>query len=359
MVQRKYCGSEEAKKAQVVTCSRVSENDKQGGIVATVARTGTTGIIKGQDASFLIPGLTAQFSFLIVFSQPLPLISTYSLHKYLHSLSPHSFLPSLFPPKKNNSEKKKTMALKKSEETAEYSDQFIPLFDTTPAAKPTFIDLSRPTLPTLYDTLCNDFFNHTRCPTDFAIERIQILSNTVTWNRYQTEKRLRRRREYEKQLVFCAAVDTMMRNGSATTYVGASALASTGVIPVSDILNTTLPTHSMEAKLLFKDELLFHGTRKANLPSILTNGLDPRLSHRRNYGAGCYFSDSIEKCMQYVDRQTEIEQEYVVLVCAVLLGRVLVEPEDRKARVLKSSSFFLPDDYDSAVETDFWKEWIV
>ncbi|KAG9067354.1 60S ribosomal protein L24 [Linnemannia hyalina] len=251
------------------------------------------------------------------------------------------------------------MALKKSKETAEYSDQFIPLFDTSPAAPPTFIDLSRPTLPTLYDTLCSDFFNHTRCPTDFAIQRIQILSNTVTWNRYQIEKRLRRRREYEKQLAFCAAIDNMMINGGAVTCTSASAFASTGAIPASDILSTTLPSHSMEAKLLFKDELLFHGTRKANLPSILTNGLDPRLSHRRNYGAGCYFSDSIEKCMQYVDRQTEIEQEYAVLVCAVLLGRVLVEPEDRKARVLKSDSFFLPDGFDSAVETDFWKEWIV
>lgn len=251
------------------------------------------------------------------------------------------------------------MALKKSAETAEYSDQFIPLFDTPPAAPPTFIDLSRDTLPTLYDTLCNDFFNHTRCPTDFAIQRIQIMSNTVTWNRYQTEKRLRRRREYEQQLAFCAAINNLMKNGSPTTFFGANALASTGTIPTSDILNTNLPSHSTAAKLLYKDELLFHGTRKANLPSILRNGLDPRLSHRRNYGAGCYFSDSIEKCMQYVDKQTEIEQEYSVLVCAVLLGRVLVEPEERKVRVLKPGSFFLPNGYDSAAETDFWKEWIM
>ncbi|KAF9291439.1 hypothetical protein BGZ88_006893, partial [Linnemannia elongata] len=251
------------------------------------------------------------------------------------------------------------MALKKSAETAEYSDLFIPLFDTPPAAPPTFIDLSQDTLPTLYDTLCSDFFNHTRCPTDFAIQRIQIMSNTVTWNRYQTEKRLRRRREYEQQLAFCAAINNLMKNGSPTTFSGANSLASTGTIPTSDILNTNLPSHSTAAKLLYKDELLFHGTRKANLPSILRNGLDPRLSHRRNYGAGCYFSDSIEKCMQYVDKQTEIEQEYSVLVCAVLLGRVLVEPEERKARVLKPGSFFLPNGYDSAAETDFWKEWIV
>ncbi|KAG0070232.1 60S ribosomal protein L24 [Linnemannia elongata] len=251
------------------------------------------------------------------------------------------------------------MALKKRAETAEYSDQFIPLFDTPPAAPPTFIDLSRDTLPTLYDTLCSDFFNHTRCPTDFAIQRIQIMSNTVTWSRYQTEKRLRRRREYEQQLAFCAAINNLMKNGSPTTFSGANALVRTGTIPTSDILNTNLPSHSTAAKLLYKDELLFHGTRKANLPSILRNGLDPRLSHRRNYGAGCYFSDSIEKCMQYVDKQTEIEQEYSVLVCAVLLGRVLVEPEERKARVLKPGSFFLPNGYDSAAETDFWKEWIV
>jgi hypothetical protein len=253
---------------------------------------------------------------------------------------------------------------KKIAETAEYTDQFISLFGNVPTLPPSFKDLSQSTVPNLYGAISNDFYNHAGCPADYTIRRIQVLSNTITWNRYQTEKRLRRRQEYERQLIICSTANATRAAAAANQKNNTSADANpiTSSAPsLTDVLSTTIPPHSMEAKELYRDELLFHGTLKTNLPSILLNGLDPRLSNRqrRNYGAGTYFSDSIEKCMQYVDPQTEIEQEYCVLVCAVLLGRVLVEPDDREAKALQAQSYFLPEGFDSAVVNNFRKEWVV
>ncbi|KAF9382955.1 hypothetical protein CPC16_009130 [Podila verticillata] len=110
---------------------------------------------------------------------------------------------------------------------------------------------------------------------------------------------------------------------------------------------------------MFRDEILFHGTPKRKLPSILQKGLDPRTTVRANYGKGVYFSDSIEKCMQYVDPQTSMEQEYSIILCCVLLGKVWVEPYEKAQRTLDQNTMFLPEGYDSAVGHDSFKEWIV
>ncbi|KAF9908210.1 hypothetical protein EC991_010136 [Linnemannia zychae] len=238
----------------------------------------------------------------------------------------------------------------------EYSDQFIPLFDTPLTATPSLIDVPRPVFTSLYNIIANEFYAHTKCRTEYAIQRIQVLCNPIVWTRYQAEKQLRRRRELERQLHMAANTSRCPAHDNNTRSV-------------METLSNTPSPFTLTPEELFNDEVLFHGTLKANLPSILANGLDPRLSQRRNnnlstrtssiYGAACYFSDSIEKCMRYVDDQTDTEQEYSVLLCAVLLGRVLVEPEDHQARVLSQESFFLPEGYDSAVEQDLFKEWVV
>ncbi|KAG0275949.1 hypothetical protein BGZ95_008195 [Linnemannia exigua] len=230
----------------------------------------------------------------------------------------------------------------------EYSDRFIPLFDTPQTKTPSLIEIPRPSFATLFDSISSDFYAHTRCPTDYDIQRIQVLCNPIVWTRYHTEKQIRRRRELERQTEARANTQRCRIHDNNTRSV-------------MDTLNATPPPYTISPEDLFKDEILFHGTSKANISSILANGLDPRLSHNNTnmYGSGCYFSDSIEKCMQYVDDQTEIDQEYSILLCAVIVGRVMVEPEDRKARVLSQTSFFLPEGYDSAVEQDFCKEWVV
>ncbi|KAF9136169.1 hypothetical protein BGW39_005551 [Mortierella sp. 14UC] len=243
------------------------------------------------------------------------------------------------------------MANSSTSKKPEYSDLFIPLFDTPQTATPSLIDIPRSVFATLFDSISNDFYAHAKCPTDYTIRRIQVLCNPIVRTRYQAEKQLRRRRELERQLDARANIHRCLIHGNNTRSV-------------METLNNTPPPLTLAPEELFKDEVLFHGTSKAHLPSILANGLDPRLSQRRNnnlssktsnlsntinnYGAGCYFSDSIEKCMQYVDDQTEIEQEYSVLLCAVLVGRVLVEPEDRQARVLSQETFFLPEGFDKA-----------
>ncbi|KAF9094265.1 putative E3 ubiquitin-protein ligase dtx2 [Mortierella sp. GBA35] len=250
--------------------------------------------------------------------------------------------------------------------SAEYSDQFIPLFDTPPTTAPSFVELPQAVFPRLYASICNDFYSHTRCPTDFDVQNIQVLRNSVVWKRYHAEKQFRRRLEHERQQQL-KQQDMDMDMDKKVSASGEGELInskkrkklSPSSSKIKDTFTAMPPPDTISPEELFRDELLFHGTQRSNLASILSNGLDPRLSHRRNFGAGCYFSDAIEKCMQYVDPQTEIDQVYSILVCVVVLGRVLVEPQDKTVRALCPKSFFLPEGYDSAVGEDCWKEWVV
>ncbi|KAF9429441.1 putative E3 ubiquitin-protein ligase dtx2 [Entomortierella beljakovae] len=192
---------------------------------------------------------------------------------------------------------------------------------------------------TLYNEIENDFLNHTRDRKDYNVESIRVLRNIKMWKRYHAEKQIQR--------------DSAQEERNSRNQARAAASQS------SQPTQPTYPIEEEDPEKLFSDEVLYHGTLADRVPSILLNGLDPKLTIRANYGKGVYFSDSIEKCMQYVDRQEELNQTYSVILCCVLLGKVLVEPHTRSNRHLGQSSTFLPEGYNSAVAHDLFREWIV
>ncbi|KAG0307666.1 hypothetical protein BGZ98_010135 [Dissophora globulifera] len=187
----------------------------------------------------------------------------------------------------------------------------------------------------LFNTIANDFYGHTRNRDDYDIQSIRLLRNPVVWKRYHAEKQLRRQLAQDERTARKRHPPEMARNGS------------------------FMQGDDEDPELLFRDEILFHGTNQSSVPSILLNGLDPRMTVRANLGKGVYFSDAIEKCMQYVDKQTTMEQEYAIVLCCVQLGRVLVEPFEKAKHALGQHTMFLPEGYDSAVAQDVFKEWIV
>ncbi|KAG0022171.1 putative E3 ubiquitin-protein ligase dtx2 [Entomortierella chlamydospora] len=195
----------------------------------------------------------------------------------------------------------------------------------------------------LFNLIAGDFLGHTRDMSDYSIQSIRLLRNPVVWKRYQAEKQLRRQLAQQER--------EMRQQTRATAHApqNTATWASSG----------TCPFDEDDPNELFRDEILYHGTFKDRITSILLNGLDPKMTVRANYGRGVYFSDSIEKCMQYVDKQTSLNQEYSIVLCCVLLGRVLVESYEKSKRKLGQHTMFLPEGYDSAVAHDVFKEWIV
>ncbi|CAO3563987.1 unnamed protein product [Mortierella alpina] len=209
------------------------------------------------------------------------------------------------------------------------------------------LNLDPNTYPDLCRTVAGDFYSHTRDRFDYSIQSVHILRNPLVWKRYQAEKQLRRQlaqeeREKRKQA---------RAQSTASQATSTSAALSTPPSSAQDDIVNLEPTE------LFRDEVLFHGTHKKHLPSILLNGLDPRTTTRASYGKGVYFSDSIEKCTGYIDPQVSMDQEYSIIVCCVLLGNVFVEPYSKKT--LHSQTMFLPPGYDSAVAHGLFQEWIV
>lgn len=72
--------------------------------------------------------------------------------------------------------------------------------------------------------------------------------------------------------------------------------------------------------------MLFHGTSKANLLSIMEQGLQlaPRnaaMQHGSAFGQGIYLSDSFEVAAKYSEGSSE--ESYYVLVCETALGNVM------------------------------------
>ncbi|KAI8597757.1 hypothetical protein EDD21DRAFT_207938 [Dissophora ornata] len=175
------------------------------------------------------------------------------------------------------------------------------------------LDLSRLGDANLFETIADDFYAHTRDKADYDITSIYLLRNPVAWRRYQAEKQIGRQGAQGEE----------------------------------------------DPAMLFRDEILYHGTHQRCVPSILLHGIDPRMAVRANYGKGIYMSDSIEKCMQYVDKQTTIEQEYSVVLCCALLGKVIVEPYDKSKRKLDQHALFMPEGYHSGVAHDVFKEWVI
>ncbi|KAH7056446.1 hypothetical protein BKA57DRAFT_204384 [Linnemannia elongata] len=196
--------------------------------------------------------------------------------------------------------------------------------------------------PTTHADLCGmiagDFLAHTRVPADYSITSMRVLRNPLVWARYQAEKQLRRQLAISRR----DAVARERAKGNTSVHVQ----------PIS-------AANEEDPEELYRDEILYHGTHQTRVPAILINGLEPRMTVRANYGQGVYFSDSIEKCMQYVDYQTSMEQEYSIILCCALLGRVMVEPHEKGKRNLSPQIKFLPPSFDSAVENDIYKEWII
>ncbi|KAF9085528.1 hypothetical protein BGX23_009578 [Mortierella sp. AD031] len=194
------------------------------------------------------------------------------------------------------------------------------------------LNLDYATYTELCNTIAQDFFAHTRFPSDYDIKSVHVLRNPLVWARYQAEKQLRRRLAKERRA----------REN-----------------PLHPHAQPPSAANEEDPEELYRDEILYHGTHKTRVPSILMNGLEPRMTIRANYGQGVYFSDSIEKCMQYVDYQTSLDQEYSIILCCVLLGRVMVEPHEKAKRNMNPQIKFLPPSFDSAVEHDVYKEWVV
>ncbi|KAF9988235.1 putative E3 ubiquitin-protein ligase dtx2 [Mortierella antarctica] len=218
---------------------------------------------------------------------------------------------------------------------------------TTDSNSIKLLNLDPNTYPDLCRTVADGFYSHTRDGSDYFIQSVHILRNPLVWKRYQAEKQLRRQLAQEER---AKRKQAMLQNTVSQPTSGCAAFLSTEP-PAQDDIN------SLDPMELFRDEVLFHGTHKKHIPSILLNGLDPRTTTRASYGKGVYFSDSIEKCTGYIDAQVSMDQEYSIIVCCVLLGNVFVEPYSKKT--LHSQTMFLPTGYDSAVAQGLFQEWIV
>ncbi|KAF9933128.1 putative E3 ubiquitin-protein ligase dtx2 [Linnemannia zychae] len=197
------------------------------------------------------------------------------------------------------------------------------------------LDLNPNTYPDLNSLIAREFLIHTRIPSDYHIQNIRILRNPLVWERYHAEKKLRRQLAASRKNA--AAREKALRN----------------------VIEPISASNEDDPEELYRDEILYHGTQQSHITSILLHGLDPRVTVRANYGQGVYFSDSIEKCMQYVDTQTSMNQEYSIIMCCVLLGRVMVEPYDRSKRNMGPQVKFLPPSFDSVVITEGFKEYII
>lgn len=78
--------------------------------------------------------------------------------------------------------------------------------------------------------------------------------------------------------------------------------------------------HNTEDKNLFhisNRKLLWHGTKRANIPSILNNGFKLPTSGGQMFGTGIYFADRISKSSNYSDLDVTF-----LLLCEIGLGKV-------------------------------------
>ncbi|KAG0259527.1 hypothetical protein BG011_002575 [Mortierella polycephala] len=241
------------------------------------------------------------------------------------------------------------------DEATEFLQLFLPvLVDDLP---PQLIDLDPINHPQQFNATRKEFYDHTRVPDEYTIQGIQLLKNNTTHRRYVAEKYARL--PAPQQPALQKSNDKHNKRANPPTAVP---LLPRKKVKISDLLSTSesLPAFaSLQTSTLFQDHILFHGTQKRNIPSILKNGLDPRLGHRPHRGAGVYFSDSIEKCMRYVDTQTSMEQEYSIIMCAVLLGNVFVEAREAQYRQPNKETFFPPEGFDSVVIENDYHEWVV
>ncbi|CAE8741819.1 unnamed protein product [Polarella glacialis] len=66
--------------------------------------------------------------------------------------------------------------------------------------------------------------------------------------------------------------------------------------------------------------LLWHGSGKDSLRSIIQHGFDPRISRAGLYGEGSYFTPWACKALQYVKTSLQADDSCILLLCRVLVG---------------------------------------
>lgn len=96
--------------------------------------------------------------------------------------------------------------------------------------------------------------------------------------------------------------------------------------------------------------MLFHGTSKANLLSILESGMQIKPSNASHYngsafGEGIYMADDFMFASQYSESASE--QTFYVLVCEVALGNVMNSLSGNSYSV-NESGYFLDNSGDFA-----------
>ncbi|KAF9165271.1 hypothetical protein DFQ26_000374 [Actinomortierella ambigua] len=268
-----------------------------------------------------------------------------------------------------------------------YFDSTHPQHDPADTGATHLMHIDEPQHPDVFNRVAAEFRQHCRAPDDFEIVKVELLRNKVVWKRYQADKAARRELEAEKYAQRRMA--RMSGRPSAKKTQQGDAVTTSSPTPAtphacnprydaalkrqheeacrpSDPSNIGFGGGSHPAanikdppKTAFFDAILFHGTSTCALPSILENGLDPRTTFRSCYGQGLYFSDTVEKCMHYVDIQDTFVQVYSILLCCVVLGNVLVNPFAKDQRQVNSDTLFLPPGFDSVCEMNPLKEFVV
>ncbi|KAF9970442.1 putative E3 ubiquitin-protein ligase dtx2, partial [Actinomortierella ambigua] len=263
-----------------------------------------------------------------------------------------------------------------------YFDSSHPQHNPADAGTTQLIPLDKQQQADIFHRVATEFRHHCRSPDDFEIVKVELLRNKVLWKRYHAEKAVRRELEAEKyvqrQMARMAGKSggTIVQQGNtvAATPPTSTATPSSSNPSYQAALkrqheanhasslsgsSQSAQTPKQPSSTAYFDAILFHGTKTSSLPSILENGLDPRTSSRSNYGRGLYFSDTVEKCMHYVDFQNSFDQVYSILLCCVVLGNVLVNPFDKEQRHVNTDTLFLPPGFDSVCEMNPLKEFVV
>lgn len=119
---------------------------------------------------------------------------------------------------------------------------------------------------------------------DIQIIKIERIENINLWMRYGNER----------TYCFKKVVDQKCKFRNLTQLPGSRGeLSTTQHLP--SVLQLRLYSEINEV-------YLFHGTKEENIYSILTDGLDKRLSSNAMFGSGIYFAESSTKADQYTGK---------------------------------------------------------
>ncbi|XP_063415772.1 protein mono-ADP-ribosyltransferase PARP14-like [Mytilus trossulus] len=150
---------------------------------------------------------------------------------------------------------------------------------------------------------------------DIQIIKIERIENINLWMRYGNER----------TYCFKKVVDQKCKFRNLTQLPG-----SRGVLLTTQHLPSVLQPRLYSE---INEVYLFHGTKEENIYSILTDGLDKRLSSNAMFGSGIYFAESSTKADQYTDCKTDrsMDQKRFFL-SRVCLGNTYIIEEPRSLR---------------------------